>query len=129
VPHDLRVISYETIVAGARRHFLRLGTIDMDELAHEFCLLFGTHVPFSDAQLSFLYRNHGSYVSSVRAVDRGNEDEASSSTQTLSRTCVRPPSPTSASANPLVAAREAGSAGLPPPAERRNRPLTIPRRA
>jgi Alpha/beta hydrolase domain len=74
VPHDLRVISYETIVAGARRHFLRLGTIDMDELAHEFCLLFGTHVPFSDAQLSSLYRNHGSYVSSVRAVDRGNED-------------------------------------------------------
>jgi Alpha/beta hydrolase domain len=39
-----------------------------------FCLLFGTHVPFSDAQLDSLYRNHGSYVSSVRAVDRGNED-------------------------------------------------------
>jgi hypothetical protein len=39
-----------------------------------FCLLFGTHVPFSDAQLDSLYRNHGSYVSGVRAVDRGNED-------------------------------------------------------
>jgi AcrR family transcriptional regulator len=35
MPHDLRVISYETVVAGARRHFLRDGTIDMDELAHE----------------------------------------------------------------------------------------------
>jgi AcrR family transcriptional regulator len=35
MPHDLRVISYETVVAGARRHFLREGTIDMDELAHE----------------------------------------------------------------------------------------------
>jgi Alpha/beta hydrolase domain len=38
-----------------------------------FCLLFGTHVPFDDAQLDSLYRNHGSYVSSVRAVDRDNE--------------------------------------------------------
>ena len=35
MPHDLRVITYETVVAGARRHFLRGGTIDMDELAHE----------------------------------------------------------------------------------------------
>jgi hypothetical protein len=38
-----------------------------------FCLLFGTHIPFSDAQLSSLYKNHGRYVSSVRAVDRDNE--------------------------------------------------------
>jgi hypothetical protein len=38
-----------------------------------FCLLFGTHVPFSDAQLSSLYKSHGSYVSDVRAVDRDNE--------------------------------------------------------
>jgi len=35
VPHDLRVITYESIVAGARRHFLREGTIDMEQLAHE----------------------------------------------------------------------------------------------
>lgn len=38
-----------------------------------FCILFGTHRPFDDAQLSALYRNHGSYVSGVRAVDRDNE--------------------------------------------------------
>jgi AcrR family transcriptional regulator len=35
VPHDLRVITYEAIVAGARRHFLREGTIDMEQLAQE----------------------------------------------------------------------------------------------
>jgi AcrR family transcriptional regulator len=38
VPHDLRVISYDTIVAGARRHFVRRGTLDMDELAHELAV-------------------------------------------------------------------------------------------
>jgi AcrR family transcriptional regulator len=38
VPHDLRVITYETVVAGARKHFLRRGTIDMDELAHELAV-------------------------------------------------------------------------------------------
>lgn len=38
VPHDLRVISYEAIVAGARRHFLRKGTIDMEQLAHELAV-------------------------------------------------------------------------------------------
>ena len=31
MPHDLRVITYETIVAGARRHFLRSGTIDIED--------------------------------------------------------------------------------------------------
>jgi len=30
-----------------------------------FCILFGTNVPFSDARLSQLYRNHGSYVARV----------------------------------------------------------------
>lgn len=35
MPHDLRVITYDEVVAGARRHFLREATIDMDELAHE----------------------------------------------------------------------------------------------
>jgi Alpha/beta hydrolase domain len=40
-----------------------------------FCLLFGTHVPFDDALLRSLYPNHGSYVSSVRAVDRDNVDD------------------------------------------------------
>jgi AcrR family transcriptional regulator len=38
VPHDLRVITYEAIVAGARRHFLREGTIDMEQLAHELAV-------------------------------------------------------------------------------------------
>ena len=38
MPHDLRVITYETIVAGARRHFLRSGSIDMDELASELAV-------------------------------------------------------------------------------------------
>ena len=38
VPHDLRVITYETIVAGARRHFLREGSLDMEELAHELAV-------------------------------------------------------------------------------------------
>jgi Alpha/beta hydrolase domain len=39
-----------------------------------FCILFGTHIPFDDATLGSLYKNHGQYVSSVRAVDRANED-------------------------------------------------------
>jgi AcrR family transcriptional regulator len=38
VPHDLRVITYEAIVAGARRHFLREATIDMEQLAHELAV-------------------------------------------------------------------------------------------
>ena len=37
-----------------------------------FCLLFGTHVPFSDAQLDALYRSHGHYVSAVVHTDRAN---------------------------------------------------------
>ncbi len=65
---------------------LALGGIQLSQLAvptalntgsnsgPSFCLLFGTHVPFDDAQLDALYRNHGSYVSSVRAVDRDNVD-------------------------------------------------------
>ena len=38
MPHDLRVITYEAIVSGARRHFLREGTIDMEQLAHELAV-------------------------------------------------------------------------------------------
>src|SRR4051794_6270019 len=38
MPHDLRVISYETVVAGARGQFLREGTLDMDQLAHELAV-------------------------------------------------------------------------------------------
>src|SRR5215204_5689252 len=38
VPHDLRVITYEAIVAGARRHFLREGTVDMEQLAQELAV-------------------------------------------------------------------------------------------
>jgi Alpha/beta hydrolase domain len=37
-----------------------------------FCFLFGTHVPFSDAQLDALYRSHGRYVSSVVRTDWAN---------------------------------------------------------
>ena len=37
MPHDLRVISYETVVMGARRHS-SASTIDMDELAHELAV-------------------------------------------------------------------------------------------
>jgi hypothetical protein len=35
-------------------------------------VLFGTHVPFDDAQLDALYRNHGRYVSAVGHVDQAN---------------------------------------------------------
>jgi AcrR family transcriptional regulator len=38
VPHDRRVITYEAVVAGARRHFLREGTIDMEQLARELAV-------------------------------------------------------------------------------------------
>jgi Alpha/beta hydrolase domain len=37
-----------------------------------FCILFGTHVPFDDAQLDVIYRNHGTYVSAVARVDHAN---------------------------------------------------------
>jgi hypothetical protein len=37
-----------------------------------FCILFGTHVPFSDEQLDALYRNHGKYVSAVTQTDSAN---------------------------------------------------------
>lgn len=37
-----------------------------------FCILFGTHVPFSDEQLDALYRNHGRYVSAVTQTDTSN---------------------------------------------------------
>lgn len=39
-----------------------------------FCGLFGTHVPFSDARLSQLYRNKGRYVSQVARVNEANVD-------------------------------------------------------
>lgn len=38
MPHDLRVITYEAIVAGACLQFLREGTIDMERLAHELAV-------------------------------------------------------------------------------------------
>jgi hypothetical protein len=37
-----------------------------------FCVLFGTHVDFSEQRLSQLYRNHGAYVSRVGQVTRDN---------------------------------------------------------
>jgi hypothetical protein len=37
-----------------------------------FCVLFGTHIPFSDATLDELYPTHGGYVSAVTRVDNRN---------------------------------------------------------
>jgi hypothetical protein len=37
-----------------------------------FCVLFGTHVPFTPDQLAGLYRNHGQYVSQVARVNAAN---------------------------------------------------------
>jgi Alpha/beta hydrolase domain len=63
---------------------LALGGIQLSQVAvptalntgsnsgQSFCFLFGTHVPFDDEQLAALYRNHGSYVSAVDAVDAAN---------------------------------------------------------
>ena len=38
----------------------------------QFCVLFGSHVPFDPATLDGLYPNHGSYVSAVRSVVKEN---------------------------------------------------------
>jgi hypothetical protein len=40
--------------------------------AQAFCFLFGTHVPFDEAHLDTLYRNHGNYLSSVVRADSAN---------------------------------------------------------
>jgi hypothetical protein len=40
--------------------------------AQVFCFLFGTHVPFDDAQLDALYRNHGKYLTAVVRADKAN---------------------------------------------------------
>jgi hypothetical protein len=37
-----------------------------------FCVLFGTHVPFTPEQLAALYRNHGQYVSQVARSNSAN---------------------------------------------------------
>ena len=39
-----------------------------------FCILFGSHEPFDDAQLAVLYRSHGSDVSDVARVDTANAE-------------------------------------------------------
>jgi hypothetical protein len=63
---------------------LALGGIQLSQVAvptalnigtnsgERFCFLFGTHMPFDDAQLAALYRNHGSYVAAVAQVNEGN---------------------------------------------------------
>jgi Alpha/beta hydrolase domain len=38
---------------------------NLDNPLNVFCVLFGTHQPFTQAQLDARYRNHGSYVSKV----------------------------------------------------------------
>lgn len=43
-----------------------------DNAGASFCILFGTHVPFGEALLGELYRNHGQYVSAVAQVDNRN---------------------------------------------------------
>jgi len=37
-----------------------------------FCRLFGTHVPFDEATLDELYKNHGQYVKQVTQVATDN---------------------------------------------------------
>lgn len=39
---------------------------------NEFCVLFGTHVPFSEEELAERYRGHGDYVSQVVRAERAN---------------------------------------------------------
>lgn len=63
---------------------LALGGIQLSQIAvptalntgsnsgESFCFLFGTHIPFSDAQLAELYRNHGQYVSAVAKANNRN---------------------------------------------------------
>lgn len=63
---------------------LALGGIQLSQLAvptalntgsnsgESFCFLFGTHVPFTDAELSALYASHGQYVSRVARVNDDN---------------------------------------------------------
>jgi len=43
-----------------------------DNGGESFCILFGTHIPFSNATLDELYKNHGRYVSAVTTVDNRN---------------------------------------------------------
>jgi hypothetical protein len=43
-----------------------------DNGGESFCILFGTHIPFSNATLDGLYKNHGRYVSAVTNVDNRN---------------------------------------------------------
>ena len=58
---------------------IRLSQVDVpialntgDNGGESFCVLFGTHIPFSDATLDELYKNHGRYVSAVTKVDNRN---------------------------------------------------------
>ena len=58
---------------------IRLSQVDVptalntgDNAGASFCVLFGTHIPFSDAVLDLLYPNHGRYVSAVTRVDNRN---------------------------------------------------------
>ena len=37
-----------------------------------FCVLFGTHVPFSEERLAELYHSHGAYVSGVTQATKAN---------------------------------------------------------
>jgi hypothetical protein len=58
---------------------IRLSQVDVpialntgDNGGESFCILFGTHIPFSNATLDGLYKNHGRYVSAVTNVDNRN---------------------------------------------------------
>jgi Alpha/beta hydrolase domain len=58
---------------------IRLSQVDVpialntgDNGGESFCILFGTHIPFSNATLDELYKNHGRYVSAVTKVDNRN---------------------------------------------------------
>jgi hypothetical protein len=56
------------------QHAVPTATNDGSNSGQAFCFLFGSHVPFDDATLKSLYRNHGSYVSAVTKATTGTVD-------------------------------------------------------
>jgi hypothetical protein len=84
-PPHAPYLEFSSPTAKARNELgLALGGIQLSQVAvptalntgsnsgPSFCVLFGTHRPFSDEQLDALYRNHGQYVGAVARTDSGN---------------------------------------------------------
>ncbi|MGW0803471.1 alpha/beta hydrolase domain-containing protein [Nonomuraea sp. NPDC002799] len=64
---------------GLARGGIRLSQVEAptalntgDNSGETFCVLFGTHIPFDQAQLDRLYPSHGRYVSAVARADARN---------------------------------------------------------